>query len=232
MILGLPMWILRQNNTLGIYHFSKQVKESPSNFVGEGNSDFMERDATITSTAYCDNFKRLRRAIQNKRRGLLTRVLYLCIATLILTQLDKKINFWSSSNGMVLIVPIKLRLDSCWLSPIPEHEAVTCILVVHQWQRASKCYDRLATFTGGRFLCRRYLKDCSEIWQVLESVGDYLEKIEKIKLVSRWIIQRLFQNTVEFLGIHSLHHLLEFLGSWLWRAFRAESKERVNASVQ
>lgn len=33
--------------------------------------DFMERGTTITSAVYCETLKRLRRAIQNKRRGLL-----------------------------------------------------------------------------------------------------------------------------------------------------------------
>lgn len=35
--------------------------------------DFMERGTTITSAVYCETLNRLRRAIQNKRRGLLTR---------------------------------------------------------------------------------------------------------------------------------------------------------------
>lgn len=34
--------------------------------------EFMERGTTITSAVYCETLKRLRRAIQNKRRGLLT----------------------------------------------------------------------------------------------------------------------------------------------------------------
>lgn len=34
--------------------------------------DWMERGTTINSTAYCETLKKLRRAIQNKRRGLLT----------------------------------------------------------------------------------------------------------------------------------------------------------------
>ncbi len=51
-----------------------------------------------------------------------------------------------------------------------------------QWfnnDRASKHRDRLATFTGGTFLRRRYFNDCSKIWQVLESVWWLYRKIEK-----------------------------------------------------
>ncbi|GBM09609.1 hypothetical protein AVEN_60249-1 [Araneus ventricosus] len=34
--------------------------------------DWMERGAAINATAYCEKLKKLRRAMQNKRRGLLT----------------------------------------------------------------------------------------------------------------------------------------------------------------
>jgi hypothetical protein len=34
--------------------------------------EFMKRGTTISSTVYCETLKKLRRAIQNKRRGMLT----------------------------------------------------------------------------------------------------------------------------------------------------------------
>jgi hypothetical protein len=34
--------------------------------------DFMQRGTTITSELYCETLAKLRRAIQNKRRGMLT----------------------------------------------------------------------------------------------------------------------------------------------------------------
>ncbi|GBM15323.1 hypothetical protein AVEN_210950-1 [Araneus ventricosus] len=66
---------------MGSYRFSNPAEESPSNIVSEETNgdaqgilliEFMTRGTTINSEVYCRMLKKLKRAIQNKRRGLLS----------------------------------------------------------------------------------------------------------------------------------------------------------------
>ncbi|GBN41818.1 hypothetical protein AVEN_130061-1 [Araneus ventricosus] len=70
---------------MGSYRFSNPAEESPSHFASEEADgyrlwdaqgilliEFMTRGTTINSEVYCRTLKKLKRAIQNKRRGLLS----------------------------------------------------------------------------------------------------------------------------------------------------------------
>ena len=62
--------------------------------------DFMPRGAAINAAAYCDTFTRLRTAMQNKRRGMLSRGVCLLHDNARPHSAHVTIGFWKNSSGI------------------------------------------------------------------------------------------------------------------------------------
>ncbi len=68
-------------------------------------------------------------------------------------------------------------------------------------------------------------------WVWLRFINHRSIKAQTIFTFRIALVQRLSQNTVEFLDTHSLQNVPEFSGSWSCRAFQDKSKESMKASV-
>jgi histone-lysine N-methyltransferase SETMAR len=78
-VTGNETWVFHHTPVDGVAPHSisheKEIQNVNLNQENHGNYllDFMPHGTTINTVAYCETLKRLRRAIQNRRRGMLTR---------------------------------------------------------------------------------------------------------------------------------------------------------------
>ena len=72
--------------------------------------DFLERGSTINSERYCETLKKLRRAIQNKRRGKLSSKICFFMTTPACTRPIALESSWIILNGRCLIICRTVRI--------------------------------------------------------------------------------------------------------------------------
>ena len=120
----------------------------------------LPQGTTINSAVYCETLKKLRRAIQNKRRGMLgATILLLC----------DNARPHSAAQTQDVIASFKWeQMDESWFgtkwfSPLPTPKEVPGWQAIWWWQWRERCSVEVTNIAGGRILWGWYTETCAPL---------------------------------------------------------------------
>ena len=150
--------------------------------------DVLTRDETVNAERYCDTLKKLRRAIQNKRLGMLVLVLSFCTITLGHTRLDGQHISCRSLAGWYLIIHPITRTSRLVISNFSYPSSNSCLVTVSVFRTRER--RRWVLYSGSN--PRRQTIYGYKSWphgmkKFLNSGGEYVENSSTLDV--RYLLQ-------------------------------------------
>jgi len=134
---------------------------------------------TINSAVFCETLKKLRRAIQNKRRGMPS-------ATILLLHGNARPHSAGQTQDLItsfrweqtdqLPPPVQPWFGAKWFSPLPTPKEVPGRQAIWQWWRSERCSAKWLTLQVATFYEKGIQKLVPCYNKRLNDGGEYVEK--------------------------------------------------------